>query len=87
MNSEIFQAQAHLGGTHLEKKDKETVVRMSSDRLLRGQKLARESSVLTAPRRLHNTKLDDFDMVKTIGTGERLFNVKSLFRRQRRKSM
>merc|ERR1719450_616986 len=42
---------------------------MSSDRLLRGQKLARESAVLTAPRRLHNTKLDDFDMVKTIGTG------------------
>ena len=54
-------------------------MRMSSDRLLRGQKLARESAVLTAPRRLHNTKLDDFDMVKTIGTGERLFNVKSLF--------
>ena len=46
------------------------MVRMSSDRLLRGQKLARESAVLTAPRRLHNTKLDDFDMVKTIGTGE-----------------
>ena len=40
--------------------------------------MARESAVLTAPRRLHNTKLDDFDMVKTIGTGERLFNVKSL---------
>ena len=54
------------------------MLRMSSDRLLRGQKLARESAVLTAPRRLHNTKLDDFDMVKTIGTGERLFNVKSL---------
>ena len=74
----IFQAQAHLGDTHLENKDKDTEVRMSSDRLLRGQKLARESAVLTAPRRLHNTKLDDFDMVKTIGTGERLFNVKSL---------
>ena len=45
--------------------------KMSSDRLLRGQKLARESAMLAAaPRRLHNTKLDDFDMVKTIGTGE-----------------
>merc|ERR1712228_747901 len=42
---------------------------MSSDRLLRGQKLARESAMLAAPRRPHNTKLDDFDMVKTIGTG------------------
>ena len=45
---------------------------MSSDRLLRGQKLARESAMLAAPRRLHNTKLDDFDMVKTIGTGEKI---------------
>merc|ERR1712168_1555659 len=25
--------------------------------------------MLAAPRRLHNTKLEDFDMVKTIGTG------------------
>ena len=48
------------------------VSKMSSERLLRGQKLARESAMLAAPRRLHNTKLDDFDMVKTIGTGERL---------------
>lgn len=46
---------------------------MSSDRLLRGQKLARESAMLAAPRRLHNTKLDDFDMVKTIGTGEKIW--------------
>ena len=73
-----FPSTTQLGGTHLENKDKDIVLRMSSDRLLRGQKLARESAVLTAPRRLHNTKLDDFDMVKTIGTGERLFNVKSL---------
>ena len=48
------------------------VEKMSSERLVRGQKLARESAMLAAPRRLHNTKLDDFDMVKTIGTGERL---------------
>ena len=50
------------------------VEKMSSERLVRGQKLARESAMLAAPRRLHNTKLDDFDMVKTIGTGERLVN-------------
>ena len=48
------------------------VEKMSSERLVRGQKLARESAMLAAPRRLHNTKLDDFDMVKTIGTGERM---------------
>ena len=44
-------------------------VRMSSDRVLRGHKLGREAS-LQSPRRLHNSKLEDFDMVKTIGTGE-----------------
>ena len=47
---------------------------MASDRVLRGHGLtghgrAREGGMLP-PRRLTNSKLEDFDMVKTIGTGK-----------------